>query len=137
MESTLTLINTRGFPSDKSIISEQEASFNNNFLKGDFFFIMDKAAAFQSEEEKVQYKREQENFFETRRRKEKLSEKDKRLFERLEKVNVGRYDVTFSVASMIAEVYQNSAIEAFNTIFALGFMKGQIAEKATRKGNKR
>ncbi len=70
---------------------------------------------------------------ETQRRKDELPEKDKRLFEQLERVKIGRYDVTCSVALMIAEVYQNNAINAFNTIFALGFMKGQRAEKARQK----
>lgn len=43
------------------------------------------------------------------------------------------YDVTCSVVLMIAEVYQNNAINAFNTIFTLGFMNGQRAEKARQK----
>lgn len=86
-----------------------------------------------SEQEKLQYQRAQEVFFETQRRKSELPEKDKRLFEQLEKVKIGRYDVTCSVICMIAEVYQNNAINAFDTIFTLGFMKGQRAEKARQK----
>lgn len=86
-----------------------------------------------SEQERLQYQRAQEVFFETQRRKDELPEKDKRLFEQLEKVKIDRYDVTYSVVLMIAEVYQNNAINAFNTIFTLGFMKGQRAEKAKRK----
>ena len=86
-----------------------------------------------SEQERLQYQMAQEVFFETQRRKEELPEKDKRLFEQLEKVKIGRYDVTCSVIRMIAEVYQNNAIDAFGTIFRLGFMKGQRAEKARRK----
>lgn len=86
-----------------------------------------------SEQERLQYQRAQEVFFEAQRRKDELPEKDKRLFEQLEKVKIDRYDVTYSVVLMIAEVYQNNAINAFNTIFTLGFMKGQRAEKAKRK----
>lgn len=87
-----------------------------------------------SEQERLQYQRAQEVFFETQRRKSELPEKDKRLFEQLEKVKIGRYNVTCSTAMMIVEVYQNNAINAFNTIFTLGFMKGQRAEKARQKG---
>lgn len=86
-----------------------------------------------SEQERSQYQRAQEVFFETQRRKSELPEKDKRFFKQLEKVKIGRYDVTCSVVLMIAEVYQNNAINAFNTIFTLGFMKGQTAEKARQK----
>ena len=86
-----------------------------------------------SEQERLQYQRAQEVFFETEKRKDELPEKDKRLFEQLEKVKIGRYDVACSVVLMIAEVYQNNAIDAFNTIFTLGFMKGQRAEKARQK----
>lgn len=89
-----------------------------------------------SEQERLQYQRAQEVFFETQRRKNELPEKDKRLFEQLEKVKIGRYDVTCSVVLMIAEVYQNNAINAFNTIFTLGFMNGQRAEKARQKRKK-
>lgn len=86
-----------------------------------------------SEQEKLQYQREQEGFSETQRRISELPEKDKRLFEQLRKVKLGRYDVTCSVVLMIAKVYQNNAINAFDTIFTLGFMKGQRAEKAKQK----
>lgn len=86
-----------------------------------------------SEQERLQYQMAQEVFFETQRRKSELPEKDKRLFEQLEKVKIGRYDVTCSVIRMIAEVYQNNAVNAFSTIFTLGFMKGQRAEKARQK----
>lgn len=78
-------------------------------------------------------------FAEEQRRKEQLSKSEKRLFEHLEKVNTGGYDVTVSVVLMIAEIYQNNAINAFNTIFTLGFLKGQRAERARlrkRKKNK-
>lgn len=86
-----------------------------------------------SEVEKLQYQRAKECISETQRRKSELPEKYKKLFEQLEKVKIGRYDVECSVAFMIAEVYQNNAINAFNTIFKLGFMKGQRAEKARKK----
>lgn len=86
-----------------------------------------------SEQERLQYQRAQEVFFETQRRKDEFPEKDKRLFEQLKNVKVGRYDVTCPIVLMIAEVYQNNAINAFGTIFKLGFMKGQRAEKARQK----
>lgn len=86
-----------------------------------------------NEKERLQYQRAQEVFFETQRRKNELAEKDKQLFEQLEKVKIGRYAVACSIVLMIAEVYQNNAINAFGTIFRLGFMKGQRAEKARQK----
>lgn len=88
-----------------------------------------------SEQEKMRYQRAQENFFETQRRKSELSEKNKKLFEQLEKVKIGGYDVACTTVLMIADVYQNNAINAFGTIFRLGFMKGQRAEKARQKKN--
>ena len=48
-------------------------------------------------------------------------------------MKIGRYAVACSIVLMIAEVYQNNAINAFGTIFRLGFMKGQRAEKARQK----
>lgn len=66
-------------------------------------------------------------------RKRELPEKDRRLFEQLEKVETGRYDVDGSVILMIAKVYGNNAINSFSTIFRLGFMKGQRAEKAKQR----
>lgn len=86
-----------------------------------------------SEQENLQYQRAQESFFETQRRKSELSEKDKRLFEQLENVKIENYDVCISTVGMIADVYQNNAINAFDTIYRLGFMKGQRAEKARQR----
>lgn len=86
-----------------------------------------------SAQENLQYQRAHAVFLETKRRKAALPEKDKRLFRQLERVEIGRYNVTSSVILMIADVYQNNAIDAFDTIFSLGFMKGQRAEKARQK----
>lgn len=75
-------------------------------------------------------------FAEEQRRKEQLSKSEKRLFEQLEKVNTDGYDVTASVVLMVAEIYQNNAINAFNTIFTLGFLKGQSKERARLRKRK-
>lgn len=91
-----------------------------------------------SEQEQLSYQRAQETYREIQRRKDALPEKDKMVFEQLEKVDTGKYDVTCSVVLMIAEAYQNNAINAFDTIFTLGFMKGQRSEKARlRKAGKK
>ena len=86
-----------------------------------------------TQQERLRLQRATKVYQETQRRKSELPEKDKRLFEQLEKVRVGRYNVSCSVILMIAEVYGNSAIDFFNSIFRLGFMKGQRAEKARRR----
>ena len=86
-----------------------------------------------NEQEQLNYQRAQEMYQETQRRKNVLSEKDKKLFRQLKQVEIGRYDVTFYTVCMIAELYQNNAINAFDTIFRLGFMKGQRSEKAKLK----
>ncbi len=85
-----------------------------------------------SEQEQLRLQRATEMYQETQRRKSELSEKDKRLFEQLKRVKIGRYDVDYHTLVMITKVYDNNAINSFDTIFRLGFMKGQRAEKAKR-----
>lgn len=83
-----------------------------------------------TEIERLQYEAAHKKYLETKRRKSELPEKDRKLFEKLESIEIGRCDVNFSTIVMIADVYQNNAINAFDTIFRLGFMKGE------RKGRK-
>ncbi len=83
-----------------------------------------------TEIERMQYEAAHQRYLDIQQRKSELPEKDKRLFEELKSVEIGRYDVSCSTVLMIADVYQNSAVNAFNTIFRLGFMKGE------RKGRK-
>lgn len=77
-----------------------------------------------TENERLNYERAKKTYAETQERIRKLPEKDKRLLEQLEKVDIGRYDVPCSTVLMIAEVYRNNAINAFSSIFRLGFLKG-------------
>ena len=86
-----------------------------------------------TKEEELRYEAGRRSYLEIQRMKNELSEKDKRLFEQLEKVEVGNYDVNSSTMLMIANVYQNNAINAFSTIFRLGFLKGM--RKARRDNN--
>ena len=86
-----------------------------------------------TEQEKLQYERACKAYQETQRKKSKLPEKDKRLLEKLNQLKVERYGVSCRTLEMIAEVYDNNAINSFDTIFRLGFLKGQQAEKARQK----
>lgn len=88
-----------------------------------------------SGQEKSQYQSAQEVFWGIQKRKDELPEKYKKLFKQLERIKIGRYDTSYSVMMTIAEVYQNNALNAFSTIFRLGFMKGQRAERAKMKKN--
>lgn len=88
-----------------------------------------------TKEEELQYEAAKRSYLEIQRRKSELSEKDKKLFEQLEAVEIGRYDVSCSTVLMIADVYHNNAINAFGTIFRLGFLKGmRKAKKESRNG---
>lgn len=86
-----------------------------------------------TEQQRLQYQRACEMYQETQRRKNELSENDRRLFEQLGQLKIGRYAVSYHTLVMIAEVYDNNAINSFDTIFRLGFLKGQRAEKARQK----
>ena len=61
-----------------------------------------------------------------------LDDKNKKLFNQLEQIELGRYDVSGSTMLMIADVYNNNATNSFNTVFKLGFLQGQKSEKARR-----
>lgn len=80
------------------------------------------------------YENARRSYEEIQKRKRALSEKDKRLFERISKVKIGRYDdVSSETVLVIADVYGNNAINAFNSIYRLGFMKGVNAAKRNAK----
>ena len=85
-----------------------------------------------TKEEELQYEAARRSYLEIQRKKSELSEKDKRLFEQLKAVEIGHYDVNCSTMLMIAGVYQNNAINAFDTIFRLGFLKGMRKAKKER-----
>lgn len=86
-----------------------------------------------TEQQRLQYQKACETYQETQRRKNELPEKDKRLFEQLDQLEIGRYAVSYHTLVMIAEVYDNNAMNSSDTIFRLGFLKGQRAEKARQK----
>ena len=79
--------------------------------------------------EEQRYLEARKSYNDIKQNKAKLPEKGKRLFEQLEAVEIGRYDVDSHTILMIANVYQNNAINAFNTIFRLGFLKGMRKAK--------
>jgi len=90
-----------------------------------------------TKEQELKYEAARRSYLETQRRKSELSKKDKQLLEQLELVEIGNYDVSFSTALTIANVYQNNAINAFSTIFRLGFLKGmRKAQKEIKNGKK-
>lgn len=62
-----------------------------------------------------------------------LEPKERAFFDKIKSVNAGRYDVDSMTVITLCSIYSNNAIEAFNTIFQLGFMQGQKAEKAEEK----
>ncbi len=86
-----------------------------------------------TDQDELRFQRACEMYQETQKRKQKLPEKDKRLFEQLDQLEIGRYAVSYHTLVMIAEVYDNNAVNSFDTIFRLGFLKGQRAEKARQK----
>lgn len=87
--------------------------------------------------ERLQYEAAHQRYLDIQRRKSELPEKDRRMFEKLESVEIGRYGVSYSTMLMIADVYQNSAVNAFNTVFRLGFMKGERKGKKEQKESMR
>ena len=86
-----------------------------------------------TEQERLQYERAHEAYLEIQRRKDELPEKDKQLLKQLSRLKIGRYCASWHTLVMIAEIYDNNAIDCFDTIFRLGFLKGQRAEKARQK----
>lgn len=79
------------------------------------------------------YESARKKYEEIQRRKEELTVKDKRLLKRITDTEVGRYDVGSRITMMIAEVHNNNAINAFDTIFKLGFMRGEKSMKNKMK----
>ena len=75
-----------------------------------------------TENERLRYERAKKTYAETQERIKNLSEKDRLLLEELKEVDTD--GVPCSTVLMIAEIYQNNAINAFMTIFKLGFLKG-------------
>lgn len=88
-----------------------------------------------TENERLQYELANKAYLDTQRRIAELPEKEKKLFDSISKVDIGNYGVRCSVLLMIANVYNNSAINAFDMIFKLGFMKGgrSMKNKINRK----
>lgn len=79
------------------------------------------------------YQRARYDYAEIQRKKAELPERDRRLIETAETLDVGRYGVSSSIVLMVADVYSNNAMNAFCTIFSLGFIKGQRSERNKRK----
>lgn len=78
-----------------------------------------------TENERLRYELAHKAYLDTQRRIAELPEKEKKLFDSISKVDIGNYGVRCSVLLTIANVYNNSAINAFEMIFKLGFMKGE------------
>ena len=75
------------------------------------------------------YKEAQESYKRLQERKANLPEHDKI---HAYKVNI-RYDVKTDKMMMLAKLYNNSMLDAFNTIFRIGYIAGQKALKAEQK----
>lgn len=89
------------------------------------------------ENEKKQFEEARKRYLETMKRKGELPEKYKKLFKKIESIEFGNYGVSCEVMLLISYVYEGNAINAFNTIFGLGFIKGQAqAKKQFEKENK-
>ena len=86
-----------------------------------------------TDQDELRFQRAREMYQEIQRRKQELPEEDKRLFEQLDQLNIGRHGASYHTLIMIAKVYDNNAINSFDTIFRLGFLKGQRAEKGRQK----
>lgn len=53
--------------------------------------------------------------------------------EAAEKVDVGNYDLRLNEIIALAKMYNNNFINGSFTLFRIGFLKGQRAEKARQK----
>jgi hypothetical protein len=89
-----------------------------------------------NEQERAAYERAHQSYLATKARREALEGKEKKLFEMIEDVEVGRYSASVSEVLAIAKVYNNNAINSFHSIFCFGFIKGQRAEKAKKRRKK-
>lgn len=65
----------------------------------------------------------------------KLSEKDRRFFNRVETINTRRCGFTCSEMLLVAKIYNNNALNSFNFIFKIGFIreKNQKNKKTNKK----
>ena len=70
---------------------------------------------------------------EIERRKKELPEKYKKLLKKIDAVDLGNYSLDSDIAFAICDLYCDSALEAFVTIYKLGFMKGMRKAKADMK----
>ena len=88
--------------------------------------------------ELVEYEKAKKKHEATKNRIANLQGKDKRIYEKISKVKMGRYSPLMSEVLCIVDVHQNNAINASYDLLALGFLKGQRAAKADmkKKGNK-
>lgn len=80
------------------------------------------------------YKEAQESYKRLQEKKANLPEHDKKWLDKIHayKINI-RYDVKTDKMKMLAELYNNSMLDAFNTIFRIGYIAGQKALKAEQK----
>lgn len=70
---------------------------------------------------------------ETKRRKDALTGKAKKMMENIEKTDPGRYSMTVSEVLTLAKIHNNDMINASYDLFRYGFLKGQRAMKAESK----
>jgi hypothetical protein len=81
------------------------------------------------EKEKTAYENARKEYDRQIKFKASLTGKEKHLIEKIEKVNLGRYDMSCWELMLLANVYNNNLINGSMDIFRYGFMKGQKAEK--------
>lgn len=56
------------------------------------------------------------------------------LLKAIKEVKVGRYDIGGLTLMELVRMYENKIYEGMWTMFKIGFIKGQRAEKARRRG---
>lgn len=78
-----------------------------------------------TESKQLQYEIGDRAYLVTKQKIAELPEKDKKILDSISKVEIGRYDINCKILMMIADIYNNNAIDAFDTIFKLGFIKGK------------
>ena len=84
------------------------------------------------EEARATYRRHQDNIA-------NLNKKDKELFDRISAFKTpDRYDMRTNELLMVAGIYENNAVNAGNTLFKYGFIKGiRYAKKQLKRGMQR
>lgn len=78
-----------------------------------------------AESEQLKYEIGKRAYLVTKQKIAELPEKDKKFLDNISKVEIGRCDIDCKILMMIADIYNNNAIDAFDTIFKLGFIKGK------------